>query len=120
LFLKAEPQMIGKKAEVRTGADAASSASSIGFLAFEEVVHRLVVHFDGSFDQFGAVLLGFFSMSAGISTTSNFAPRDSSFQMIAFMLTRSITPSKSLSAPIGSWINRVRAETVDHRCPRSR
>ncbi len=34
----------------------------------------------------------------------NSAPRVSSFQVIPFMRTRSITPTNSLSTPMGSWI----------------
>ena len=43
--------------------------------------------------------------SAGMSTTSNFAPSvsSSSGHTMAFIATRSMTPRKSLSAPIGSW-----------------
>ena len=41
--------------------------------------------------------------SAGISSTSNSVP-SSSFQTSAFISTRSTTPRKSPSAPIGSWI----------------
>ena len=40
--------------------------------------------------------------SSGISPTSNLAPSDSSFQMIDFIWTRSITPMKSASEPMGS------------------
>ena len=42
-------------------------------------------------------------MSSGMSVTSNLAPSDSSFQTIAFIWTRSTTPLKSDSVPIGSW-----------------
>jgi len=38
-----------------------------------------------------------------MSTTSNSAPSDSSRHLIAFIATRSTTPTKSLSMPIGSW-----------------
>ncbi len=48
-------------------------------------------------------------MSAGISTSSHFAPSSSSCQISAFILTRSIRPMNGLllsgpPAPIGSWM----------------
>ena len=44
--------------------------------------------------------------SSGISTISNSAPNFSSFHTIAFLRTRSTTPFKLLSIPIGSCITK--------------
>ena len=50
------------------------------------------------------------AMSAGMSTTSYFSPSlVSPRQTLAFISTRSTTPSKSPSEPIGSWIGMTRA-----------
>ena len=64
----------------------------------------------------GAYSSAFSFRSAGISSSSNFAPSASSSQTTAFMRTRSTTPLKSSSAPIGSCISTgLRAEAVaDH------
>ncbi len=52
-----------------------------------------------SFERYSAALS---LSSAGISTSSKLAPSASPDQTMAFIFTRSITPLKSLSAPIGS------------------
>ena len=58
--------------------------------------------------------------SAGISPTSNSAPSVSSFQMIAFMLTRSTMPAKSaLDADRQLEHQRRRAQAVDDHVRRS-
>ena len=92
-----------ERATLHGGADQATQGRIIGLLAVEIGHHRVVVHFDGRFDELAAIFLRLIDFrSAGISPSSNFAPRDSPCQTIPFILTRSMTPLKSLSAPIGS------------------
>ena len=53
--------------------------------------------------------------SSRMSTVSKDAPSSSPFQMISFICTRSMTPSNSSSAPMGSWHTRgvaPRLETI--------
>ena len=93
----------------RSGADGGLDLVDRELLALEVLLHEVVVDVRDRLEQLVARGLGAASAySAGMSTTSNFAPSvsSSSGHTTAFIATRSMTPRKSLSAPIGSWIDR--------------
>ena len=102
MFLKAEPVSIGTKLKdrvpflmhlIRSISDGSfpSRYDSISFSSSSTAVST------NSFLYFSA----FSFKSGGISTCSNFAPKSSFCQTTPFILTKSTTPFKSASDPIG-------------------
>ncbi len=80
-------------------------SSSVRVTFFQVLVHQFFGGFSSSFDHLFAPLLGRFHQSQpGISSYSNFMPWEASSQMMAFIFSRSTTPWKLSSAPIGITI----------------
>mmetsp|Transcript_999 Transcript_999/g.1807 ORF Transcript_999/g.1807 Transcript_999/m.1807 type:complete len:234 (-) Transcript_999:545-1246(-) len=107
LFLKAVPQRTGTKSPpmvpflmsfFRSSTDGSSPSKNFSIASSSSSTH----------DSIRAVLYSsaWSLRSSGMSLSSKLAPISSPVHTMAFMVTKSTTPSKSSSAPIGIWIGR--------------
>ena len=80
------------------------NSSSVIVFAFHELVQDLVVDFGDRLDQLRVECFRFLLQVGRDPSVTYSAPRVSSRQTMAFMLTRSMTPLNLSSWPIGIWI----------------
>ena len=105
LFLKADPVRIGTQCPasvpVRTALRTSSTVISSSPTNFSRMFSSNSDRTSISSARYSCAVS---IRSPGMSTTSHEAPRSSPCQTSAFISMRSMTPAKSDSAPIGSWM----------------